>query len=115
MRASRGPYPDFPGGSQQRRSRAPLAPSYTAKRVPLIPGAPGLAKDERQLHGVISPIYRPGGPMAHALTHHFATAIAARRSPHRAGDSLDTMRGIIASALVSVLLFWLPLVFLLTR
>jgi hypothetical protein len=54
-------------------------------------------------------------PMAYALTHHFGTAVAARQPPSRAGDSLDTMRGIIASALVSVLLFWLPLVFLLTR
>ena len=53
--------------------------------------------------------------MAYALTHHFGTAVAARRSGYRAGDSLDTMRGIIASALVSVLLFWLPLLFLLTR
>lgn len=62
--------------------------------------------------------------MAYALAHGFQPTVApARRiagvapAGRTAGvdDPLDAMRGIIACVLGSVLVFWLPLAFVLTR
>jgi hypothetical protein len=57
--------------------------------------------------------------MAYALTNDFGPAVAFPRRTYLADDSpddsLDSMRGIIACTLMSVLVFWLPLAFALTR
>ena len=59
--------------------------------------------------------------MNHILTEKFATALPALRPPipeprfrRRGDDALDPVRGILVGALLSVLVFWLPLALTLT-
>jgi len=58
--------------------------------------------------------------MAHTLTGYFGTTAGLSRRPYSlptsfAEDSLDSVRGVMAGVLISVLVFWLPLAFVLTR